>query len=43
MPQTTSAVKSPLGAEKVKDLKSLLDYMLEPDREYMKTLLKLPI
>ena len=39
-----SEAKTTLSAEKIKDLKSMLDYMLdympEPDRDYMKTLLK---
>ena len=41
-PKRMSDTKTPLSAEKVKDLKSMLSYMPEPDREYMKTLLKCP-
>ena len=41
-PKRMSDAKTPLSADKVKDLKSMLNYMPEPDREYMKTLLKCP-
>ena len=39
-PKRMSEAKTTLSAEKIKDLKSMLDYMPEPDRDYMKTLLK---